>query len=233
MKTRKTKTSAAKTVAAKTNTSRKAGSKSVKEIAECLLSLGTLSNAANRSVQLECNINALKNHVLICGSTGSGKTNTCFNLLEQLLRQKIPFLVIEPAKSEYRHLFMSSEMLKEAARIYTVSDNTASAFKINPFEILPGVNVQSHIDALLAIFRASFEMYSPMPQVLSRAICSLYESRGWDLVLSRNTRLPRDFNPTDPLPSGIFPTMQDLFESIDSVTESFGYSEQITPDVRA
>ena len=183
---------------------------------------------------VDCQIDSLRNHALICGNTGSGKTNTCFNMLEEVWKKQIPFLVIEPAKSEYRHLIMDSQSLRSAAKIYTAGEDTLSSFRINPFEIAAGVNVQSHIDALLAIFNSCFEMYAPMPQVLNKAICSLYQSRGWDLVQNRNLRLPEGVSHGEPgCPDGIFPTMKDLYDCIEPITESFGYSERIGPDVNA
>lgn len=40
-------------------------------------------------------------HVFVTGVTGSGKTTTCHHLLRESM---LPFLVIEPAKTEYRML---------------------------------------------------------------------------------------------------------------------------------
>lgn len=193
-----------------------------------------IGNESVRKSPIQCSIDSLRNHAMICGNTSSGKTNTCFNLIEEVWKRKIPFLVIEPAKSEYRQLLMGSQTLRSEAKIYTVGEDMLSPFRINPFEIAKNVHVQTHIDALLAIFNSCFEMYAPMPQVLNRAICSLYQAHGWDLVQNRNIRLPEGVELDDPnCPDEIFPTMKDLYDCIDPVTESFGYSERIGPDVNA
>ncbi|HEY9754395.1 MAG TPA: hypothetical protein V6C97_04485 [Oculatellaceae cyanobacterium] len=179
-------------------------------------------------------VDALQKHTIVCGVTGGGKTNTCFYLLGQLHRYGIPFMVCEPAKSEYRHMMLMSETFKGIGQAFSLGDETVSPFRLNPFEILKGVKVQTHLDALKSVFNASFEMYSPMPQVLEKALNSIYSVRGWDLVQNKNRRLPPGILPGDPdCPGEIYPTMKDLFEIIDPTVESFGYSERIGPDVQA
>lgn len=179
-------------------------------------------------------VDALQKHTIVCGVTGGGKTNTCFYLLGQLWRYGIPFMVCEPAKSEYRHMMLMSETFKGVGQAFSLGDETVSPFRLNPFEIMKGVKVQTHLDALKSVFNASFEMYSPMPQVLEKALNAIYSVRGWDLVQNKNRRLPPGMNVGDPdCPAEIYPTMKDLFEIIDPITESFGYSERIGPDVQA
>lgn len=179
-------------------------------------------------------VDALQKHTIVCGVTGGGKTNTCFYLLNQLWKYKIPFMVIEPAKSEYRHMMLMSETFKGKGQVFSLGDETVSPFRLNPFEIMKGVKVQTHLDALKSVFNASFEMYSPMPQVLEKALNAIYAVRGWDLVQNCNRRLPPGVEVGDPdCPPEIYPTMKDLFEIIDPITESFGYSERIGPDVQA
>lgn len=179
-------------------------------------------------------VDAMQKHTIVCGVTGGGKTNTCFYLLGQLHRYNIPFLVCEPAKSEYRHMMLMSSTFKGVGQAFSLGDETVSPFRLNPFQIMKGVKVQTHLDALKSVFNASFEMYSPMPQVLEKALNAIYNVRGWDLVQNKNRRLPPGVNPGDPdCPPEIYPTMKDLFEIIDPITESFGYSERIGPDVQA
>lgn len=179
-------------------------------------------------------VDAMQKHTIVCGVTGGGKTNTCFYLLGQLWKFKIPFMVCEPAKSEYRHMMLMSETFKGVGQAFSLGDETVSPFRLNPFEIMKGVKVQTHLDALKSVFNASFEMYSPMPQVLEKALNSIYSVRGWDLVQNKCRRLPPGVNLGDPdCPPEIYPTMKDLYEIIEPITESFGYSERIGPDVQA
>ncbi|RTL34538.1 MAG: ATP-binding protein [Candidatus Melainabacteria bacterium] len=179
-------------------------------------------------------VDAMQKHTIVCGVTGGGKTNTCFYLLGQLWKFNIPFMVCEPAKSEYRHMMLMSETFKGVGQAFSLGDETVSPFRLNPFEIMKGVKVQTHLDALKSVFNASFEMYSPMPQVLEKALNSIYNVRGWDLVQNKNRRLPPGVEIGDPdCPPEIYPTMKDLYEIIEPITESFGYSERIGPDVQA
>jgi hypothetical protein len=173
--------------------------------------------------------NELVKHGLIVGVTGSGKTNTCLNLLDQIWKgsSKTPFLVIEPAKSEYRSL-MNIEGFKDL-QIFTLGDEMTSPFRLNPFEVIEGVKLQTHIDNLRAAFNASFVMYAPMPYVLERCIHEIYQSKGWDLTTNRNRFLDVEVDS----PYGIFPTLSDLYERIDPVVDAMGYDDRITMDIKA
>jgi hypothetical protein len=161
----------------------------------------------------------LTKHGLIVGITGSGKTNTCFNLLMQLWeKEKIPFLVIEPTKGEYRNLIDALKKTKMNLRIFTLGDETVAPFRMNPFEVPQGVHVQRHLDTLKAIFNASFTMVPPMPFVLEHCLINVYEKNGWNLAM--NTR-------------GTTPTLGDLYREIDVVVKGLGYHTEISMNVRA
>jgi hypothetical protein len=174
-------------------------------------------------------INDIVKHGLVAGVTGCGKTNTCLHILHQLWNgpSKIPFLVIEPAKAEYRSL-MNFDGFKEL-KIFTLGDEITSPFRLNPFEILKGVKLQTHIDNLRAVFNASFVMYAPMPYVLERCIHEIYQDKGWDLTTNQN----RFFETHNGLPYGIFPTLTDLYEKIDLVVDAMGYEDRLTMDIKA
>ena len=171
----------------------------------------------------------LVKHGLIVGVTGSGKTNTCLNLLGQLWQgpSKTPFLVIEPAKAEYRALLNIKGY--EELLVFTLGDEMTSPFRINPFEIMEGVKLQTHIDNLRAVFNASFIMYAPMPYVLERCIHEIYKDKGWDLTTNQNRLLGIH----EKSPYGIFPTLTDLYNKIDPVVEAMGYEDRLTLDIKA
>jgi len=165
----------------------------------------------------------LTSHVLIAGTSGSGKTNTVFHILRELSRQGIPFLVIEPTKTEYRSLLDDSEIGPELV-VYTLGQEMVAPFRLNPFEVPNGILIQTHLDRLKALFNASFTMYAPMPQVLERCLTEIYEDRGWDLTTNENHR-----------GSGVdaFPTLGDLYLKIEEIVPLLGYEEKITSDVSA
>lgn len=183
----------------------------------------------------------LAKHALIAGVTGSGKTNTCFYLLDQIWQRGrgIPFLVIEPAKTEYRDLVKVKDeqgrLIFPELRVFTLGSEQGAPFRLNPFEfeILDeqhGIHVQTHIDHLKSVFNASFILYAPMPYVLERCLHEVYRDRGWDLATSVNRRVPRV---RGALPPEAFPTVTDLYNKIAEVVDSLGYEERIRMDVKA
>lgn len=177
-------------------------------------------------------------HGLVVGVTGSGKTNTIFHLLDKLWNQGkgIPFLVIEPAKTEYRDL-LNRPAFQKVMRIYTLGDERVAPYRLNPFEFEIGsgenrVHVQTHIDYLKSVFNAAFVLYAPMPYVLETCLHEIYQDKGWDLTTSQNRRLPvnqRGHEAQWP----VFPTLTELYNKIDEVVDRLGYEERIERDVKA
>lgn len=184
----------------------------------------------------------LAKHVLIAGVTGSGKTNTCFHLLDQVWQRGngVPFLVIEPAKAEYRDLLKArderGQLIFPRLRVFTLGNERVAPFRLNPFEfeILDeehGTHVQTHIDHLKSVFNASFIFYAPMPYVLERCLHEVYRDRGWDMATGVNRRVPTRVRGA--LPPEVFPTMTDLYDKIAEVVDALGYEERIRMDIRA
>lgn len=167
----------------------------------------------------------LVRHSLVVGGTGSGKTNACFLLLEQIWRagKGTPFLVIESAKTEYRRLLGAPEFPKLG--VFTVADERATPLRLNPFEVPEGVSPQTHIDLVNALFASAFVLYPPMPYVLEQAIQEIYLDKGWDLSLGHSRRGRQT--------SRAFPTLSDLAAKIPVVIERMGYEARITTDVKA
>jgi DNA helicase HerA-like ATPase len=180
----------------------------------------------------------LAKHGLIVGVTGSGKTNTIFHILDNLWNQGkgTPFLVIEPAKAEYRDL-LKRNSFKSSLQIYTLGDERIAPFRINPFafEIATAdnrVHVQTHIDHLKSVFNAAFILYAPMPYVLETCLHEIYQDKGWDLTTSQNRRLPAQERGKE-YKWAVFPTLTDLYNKIDEVVDRLGYEERIERDVKA
>lgn len=182
-------------------------------------------NSQKTAIRWALPLNDFARHGLIAGMTGSGKTNTCFQLLDQIWDNGngIPFIVIESAKSEYRSMLSNPRF--QSLRIFTLGDETVSPFRLNPFEFPEGILVQTHIDHLKALFAAAFVLYPPMPYVLEQSIHEVYEDRGWNLASNVNWR----GNNSD----RIFPTLQDLYNKVGEVIERMGYDTEITMNVRS
>jgi len=181
-----------------------------------------LDQGVDLGIPYRISLNDLNKHGLIVGTTGSGKTNTLFYLILELWKNKIPFLVIEPVKTEYRKLLMNSDIGKDL-QVFTLGDNNISPFRINPFEVIPGIPVQTHIELLKSVFNASFYMWGPLPHVLERCIFEIYTDKGWDLTSSTNPRGHlKNANPT----------LSDLYSKVDEVVERLGYSPETTMEIQ-
>jgi len=163
-------------------------------------------------------------HTLVAGVSGSGKTNTCKSILYQFWHDhSIPWLVLEPSiKSEYRTLIQSS--IGSDVRVFTLGDETGVPFHLNPLEVLPGIHVQTHIDALLALFNSAFGWVSPMPEVLNLAVHRLYTNFGWDLTAGIKKNSDR---------LTVHPLLRDLLAIIPGLVDELGYNDDISSTIRA
>jgi hypothetical protein len=169
----------------------------------------------------------LTRHAFVTGVTGAGKTNTIFHLLKSVSEYGIPFLVIEPAKSEYRELIRDPVIGSELS-VFTLGNEQISPLRMNPFEVLGGTTVGVHLDLLRSVFSASFGMWTPLPQILEICLHEIYQDRGWDITANTNSRLSPD---TDP--ARAYPTLSELVAKVDMVTEQLGYAGEVTSNVRA
>ena len=152
---------------------------------------------------VKLDIESLAKHTFITGTTGSGKSNTVYHILNCLMDEKIPFLVIESAKGEYKDVFSDKDV-----RVYGTNPLKTALLKINPFSFPDDIHVLEHIDRIVEIFNVCWPMYAAMPAVLKESIEEAYKSCGWDLINSKN-------------PLNLFPAFEDvLFELKDIINKS-------------
>lgn len=126
---------------------------------------------------VELNSKSLNMHTFITGSTGSGKSNTVYQILMELRQDRVPFLVIEPAKGEYKDVFGHLSDVN----VFSTNPNVAQLININPFKFPQSIHVLEHIDGLVEIFSVCWPMYDAMPAFFKDAILKAYEAVGWDL----------------------------------------------------
>ena len=149
---------------------------------------------------------SLTSHVFVTGSTGSGKSNTVFKLLNQV---NVPFLVVEPAKGEYKDVFGGVSDV----RVLGTNPKISELLRINPFEFPKEIAVCEHIDRLVELFNVCWPMYAAMPAILKDAMISAYKAAGWDIECSENS-----------IDDRLFPTFTDLLQQIRLVLEQSEYS---------
>lgn len=167
---------------------------------------------ADTQQRVALNLNDLTSHVFVTGSTGSGKSNTVYQIIDELMQKDIPFLAIEPAKGEYKHIFGN----KDNVRVFSTNITEAEVLKINPFKFPKGIHVFEHIDRLVEIFNVCWPMYAAMPAILKEAILLAYENAGWDLTTSNNRTS-----------ENLFPNFCDLLEALELVIEESSYSQEV------
>ncbi|PHI05322.1 helicase HerA domain-containing protein [Fusobacterium polymorphum] len=178
------------------------------------ISLGNIFNMGKviEENKVELDLESLSMHTFISGATGSGKSNTIYHLLNKLMIEDIKFMVIEPAKGEYKKVLGH----RKDVRVFGTNPNLTELLHINPFRFPKEIHVLEHIDRLIEIFNVCWPMYAAMPAILKEAIIQSYKKCGWDLDLSVN--LEND---------NFFPTFIDLLEELKNVIKLSEYSEEV------
>ena len=161
----------------------------------------------NNKVLLD--VKSLTQHTFVTGSTGCGKSETVYKLIDSVRKANAKFLIIEPAKGEYKNVFGTEH-------IFGTNPLISNLLKINPFKFTEGVHVLEHADRLIEIFNVCWPMYAAMPAVLKEAVLNSYEDCGWDLIKSKNK-----------YSNDIFPTFSDLIWELETVIEASSYSEEV------
>lgn len=160
----------------------------------------------------------LKKHAFICGVPGAGKTNTMLHLCYSLWKKcQIPFLVLEPAKKEYRALAQTDI---EELLVFSPSSGSKFPLAINPFEFVKGMSLSEHIQNLMDVFEGAFPLTPPLPALLDRAIEGVYENHGWD---------------TDDVNDGNkeYPTMRELYERLEYELEKTDYDGEVRGNMKS
>ena len=178
------------------------------------ISLGNIFNMGKviEENKVELDLESLSMHTFISGATGSGKSNTIYHLLNKLMIEDVNFMVIEPAKGEYKKVLGH----RKNVRVFGTNPNLTELLHINPFRFPKEIHVLEHIDRLIEIFNVCWPMYAAMPAILKEAIIQSYRKCGWDLDLSIN--LEKD---------SFFPTFIDLLEELKNVIKLSEYSEEV------
>lgn len=154
-------------------------------------------------------VKSLTQHVFVTGSTGCGKSETVYRLIEQIVKSGATYLIIEPAKGEYKSVLGN-------ANVFGTNPSLSPLIRINPFKFPNGVHVLEHIDRLVEIFNVCWPMYAAMPAVLKKSVIRSYEACGWNLYESTNN-----------YGNAIFPSFVDLLKELETTINESAYSEEV------
>lgn len=180
---------------------------------EQTVNIGNIYHLGTRTdMEVRLDLNSLCMHTFITGSTGSGKSNAVYHLLSEVKRKKVPFLIVEPAKGEYKKVFKDIPC-------FGTNPKVGDLLRINPFSFPKDIHVLEHIDRIVEIFNVCWPMYAAMPAVLKESIEQAYVSAGWDLDLSENRKVP-----------GLFPTFDDVLRELHTTINSSDYSADTKGD---
>ena len=188
------------------------------------LNLGAVIDRGRRYLNNRVNLakGDLNKHVFVTGVTGAGKTNTCLNLL---LESGLPFLVIEPAKTEYRELATRLDGIN----YYRPNGDEHQSLRINPFALVrKEQRIKSHAGFLKNVFAAIFPMEASMPAMVEAAILAAYEDKGWDV--DDNDFLPGS-DPFDAA-SRAWPTMTDMIGQLDRLIPTYKMGKEFEEKYR-
>lgn len=176
-----------------------------------------LGNVEKTPVNL--NMESLTMHTFITGTTGSGKSNTVYCIMDGISKanKSVHFLVIEPAKGEYKAVFGQRADVK----VYGTNPLVTKLLRINPFRFPASIHVLEHIDRLLSIFNVCWPMEAAMPAVLKQALERAYVTAGWNLRRSTNSISPH-----------LYPTFTDVMEEVANIMDESDYSSDNKGDYK-
>lgn len=179
--------------------------------------------------KVEIDVESLSMHTFITGSTGAGKSTVIYSLLDKLMntpvknkaQEKIKFMVIEPAKGEYKDRFGYYSNVK----VYGTNAKKTPLLRIDPFRFPEDVHVLEHIDRLIEIFNVCWPMYAAMPAVLKDSIERAYIAAGWKLDVSECKYHDTKGDP-------LYPNFTDVLNQVNTVMNESQYSSDSKGDYK-
>lgn len=194
-----------------------------------LYHMGHDEGSREQEQKVNIDLESLSMHTFITGSTGSGKSTVIYSILDQLMKtpvennekEKIKFMVIEPAKGEYKNRFADNSLVK----VYGTNNRKTPLLKINPFSFPNDIHVLEHIDRFIEIFNVCWPMYAAMPAVLKESVERAYIAAGWNLDAS-----VCKYHDTSGVP--LYPNFTDVLHQINNVINASHYSSDSKGDYK-
>ena len=193
-----------------------------------LYHMGHNEGCGGKTQKVCIDIESLAMHTFITGSTGKGKSTAIYSILDNLITRtvkgkdkKIKFMVIEPAKGEYKDRFGNYEDVY----VYGTNYKKMPLLRINPFSFPDDIHVLEHIDRLIEIFNVCWPMYAAMPAVLKDAVEKAYIASGWNLDISECRYKDSNGNP-------LYPSFIDVLQQINKVMDDSAYSSDSKGDYK-
>jgi hypothetical protein len=156
----------------------------------------------------------LTSHILIAGTTGSGKTQRAAAFLNKLPKSRFQVVVIESAKKTYRNLLRRG---KAPNRILALGANGASALRINPFYFELGTSLKRHISIFSDALADLLPVEALIGPKLREAIQNCYTRYEWDIETGKFRGVG----------ARAYPTMVDLHMEVISIVKALKYGPEL------
>jgi DNA helicase HerA-like ATPase len=178
--------------------------------------------------------NSLVRHALVTGSTGSGKTNTCKRIIQEVLGRDIPVMVIEPAKDDYvRWAINMNKTLPEEKRFNIYMPGVAELdgyrmedLKLNPFEpaAIKGAKIDmlTRSENLTALLNASLPMSDVLPVIVDETVFEYLKAFYKDEFLRGEMEQ-----------KGEYPTLDNLKLMAKVIVEHRNYEKRVQDNITA
>jgi hypothetical protein len=161
----------------------------------------------------------LTSHILIAGTTGSGKTQRAAAILNQLPSDSFQVVVIESAKKTYRTLLQREGVNR---RILELGGEGERSLRLNPFFFEPGTHLRRHISILSDALADLLPVEALVGPKIREAIQNCYENYCWDIQTG-------EFRGDGPQ---TYPTMADLHLEVMAVATSLNYSAEMNSNYK-
>ncbi len=134
----------------------------------------------NTAISSEFRIPAsdMTSHLLIAGTTGSGKTQRAASILNALPKSRFQVVVIESAKKTYRDLLRRPGV---SNRILSLGASDHTALRINPFYFEPGTSLKRHISIFSDALADLLPVEALIGPKLRESIQNCYLKYEWDI----------------------------------------------------
>lgn len=135
---------------------------------DCLI--GWVRQKGKNLYRLYLPASTLKRHVSIFGATGTGKSTTAARIILNLLRLKLPVLILD-WHSEYRRLVIEND-----GYVFTPGLEI-SPFCLNPLDASLSRDLSEHISLVTDIFTDIYSLTPPQSFMLREAIKAAYRKK--------------------------------------------------------
>lgn len=165
-------------------------------------------------------------HLLVAGTTGSGKTTRVVEILNRLDNTHLSVVVFETAKRTYRSRFQRHG--RPAPLVYSLGSSASHGegsrfrpLRINPFFFELGTSLKRHIAVFTDALTELMPTEAMIGPLLRRAVEACYMERGWDI----EGGIPVHGAPA-------WPTVIDLVVHVERIAEELNYGAEVNSNYR-